>query len=884
MSLPSGTLTFLFTDVEGSTRLLDALGSGFDALMEAHREILRSSVEHHHGTVFMTEGDAVFAIFIRAMDAVAAAEEGQRRLAEHRWPSGAEVRVRMAVHTGEARQVEGVYYGMPLHVAARVCAAGHGGQVLLTESAHYGVPECEVRQLGEHRLKDLADPVAILQLLGDDLVATFPPLRTLSAMPSNLPASVDAFVGRSHELAEVLDGLASHRLVTLTGAGGSGKTRLALEAAGRMLDSQRDGVWLVELASLSDPTRVAAQVAQVLGLGDRAGRPVDETLTTWLRSHEVLLILDNCEHLISAAADFVDLMLRSCPDLRILATSREMLGVRGELALVVPPLGLDGEAAEMFLIRADAFAPGFDSVVADLALVDQVCRRLDGLPLAIELAVARLRSLSLVELADRLDDRFRLLTGGSRAAPGRQRTLEAMVNWSYDLLSPAEAELFRTLSVFPDGFTIDAVASVSGSEDVDVVEGVGRLLEKSLIVRSDARTAANRFHMLETLRQYGRDRLEEHGELELRRDAMLRWAMCLVDRAEGDLSTPAMDAAMAAVMPERANVRSAMEWAIEQGELTAALRLVTVVPLDLTGRRRALMAELIERGGSEHPAAVVARAQQTLSDLSFEQGDWAAAASAGLAAWGAYEALGDRRRAVWAKHDYCTACWGAGDLATADRLLPEVLAEFRDLGDEYGIAQGVWHGSLREPDREKATAMAIEAERLYRQLGSPIMRAHALEGRGLVELEAGDLPSAAPFLRESVSILADSGNQGCTAHTLEAVAVWAAEHGDADVAGELVGAAEALRAASGAGHKPWEVRARHRGDYESEVLGDSESARAAVDRGRGHSLASAAALADGLLATSIRPQRGRCNEQRRFRGHTLEVEGRMRTPPPGLPG
>ena len=319
MDLPTGTVSFLFTDVEGSTRLLDSLGAGYDTLLETHRDILRSSVEDHAGVVFGIEGDAVSAVFASAGDAVAAAGDAQRRLTAHPWPEHGRVRVRMAVHTGDARRSGDGYFGMSLHVTARVCSAGHGGQVLLTGATRALVPGCEVRDLGDHRLKDLTDAVHIWQLLGDGLAESFPALRTLTAMPNNLPASTDEFIGRTVELADVIDGLASHRLVTLTGTGGSGKTRLALEAAGSLLGSLRDGAWLVELAPVSDASRVPALVASVLGLGERAGQPVQETVAEWLRSHDVLLVLDNCEHLVEGVAEFVDRLLRSCPAVRILS-------------------------------------------------------------------------------------------------------------------------------------------------------------------------------------------------------------------------------------------------------------------------------------------------------------------------------------------------------------------------------------------------------------------------------------------------------------------------------------------------------------------------------------------------------------------------------------
>ncbi len=847
MDLPTGTVSFLFTDVEGSTRLLDALGAGYDALLEAQRDVLRSSIEEHSGFLLGIEGDAVSAVFASAGDAVAAAGDAQRRLTAHPWPDDRPLRVRMAVHTGDARQKGDGYFGMSLHVTARVCSAGHGGQVLLTGATHILVPDCEVRDLGAHRLKHLTDAVQIVQLVGDGLVDSFPPLRTLTAMPNNLPAATDEFVGRAFELVGVRDGLASHRLVTLTGAGGSGKTRLALEAAAGLLGSLPDGVWLVELAPLSDASRVPSLVASVLGLGGRAGQPVHETVAEWVRVHDVLLVLDNCEQIVEGVAEFVDRLLRACPAVRILATSRELLGVRGELALRVPPLGADGEAAHLFLARAAVVVPGFDPEATDLQLVEHVCRRLDGLPLAIELAVARLRTLSLLELAARIDDRFRLLTGGRRTDPSRQRTLEAVVAWSYDMLTLSERELFRAVSTFPDSFALDAVGSLTGRESLDVVDGIGRLVEKSLVVPVETRAGPHRFQLLETLRQYGRDRQLEHGESEAWRDALLAWAMSHVQRIERAMRTPGMDAALAAAMVEGTNLRAAMDWATEQGDLTAALRLVTAVPMGLPGERRALIVDLLARGADRHPAIVVAQAQLTVATLATEQGDWAAAADFGEASAAGFEQAGDRRNAAWATSEVLYGAWGSGDLATVDRLVAVCLDEFRSLDDAFGVALTVWCASLREADRATATAMAVEAEQGFRELGSQSMLAHACEGRALIELNADDLEAAAPYLREAVAILAGSSNSGCTAHALEAVAVWTAARGDPSSSGELVGAADALRELSGAGHKPWEVRARHR-DYEASVLGDTDDAHAAFARGRLHTLASAAAFADALLA------------------------------------
>ena len=846
MTLPTGTVTFLFTDIEGSTRLLHSLGERYDEVLAVHRSLLLGAIERHGGAVFGTEGDAVFAVFTRAGDAVAAAAEAQRALAAHQWPDDGVIRVRMGVHTGDARLVDGDYVGLALHVTARVCSAGHGGQVLVTGATRGLAPDGEMRDLGEHRLKDLEEPVRILQVLGDGIAESFPPLRTLTAMPNNLPAATDELVGRTAELAQVVGGINDHRLVTLTGAGGTGKSRLAVETATALLPSMRDGAWLVELAPSSDETRISALVASVLGIGERAGQAIADTLAEWLRSRDVLLVLDNCEHLVEGVAAFVDRLLRACPGVRILATSREILGVRGEHALRLAPLAVETEAVELFLARAQAAVPAFDPAAADLDVVTQVCRRLDGLPLAIELAAARLRALSVDQLAARLDDRFRLLTGGSRTDLARQRTLEAVVAWSYELLAEEERSLFRAVSAFPDSFTLDAAAAVAGGDPLDVVDGLCRLVEKSLVVPLEGRTGTERYQLLETLRQYGRDRLVDEGEASPRRDALLAWARTVVDELERVMRTPGQDAAIGAAIRDAANLRAAMEWALETDQLVDALRIVSAAPVGLTGERRALIVDLLARTGDDAPRTVVAEANLTLANVAFELSDWDGCVAFARAARDAFDEVDDCRHGAWATYFVMSGSWGAGDVDTTDRLIGDLLDEFRNLDDQLGLAYTMWMGSQRAQDPVTAAAMAEEAIERFRRIGSPIGLAHAVEGRGLIALDAGDHDLAVPYLHHAVETFAAAGNGGCEAHALEAVAVWASDAGDADTAAELIGAADALRKASGHGHRPWEIRAR-RGDYDAGVLGAAGDVEAHIARGRTHTIASAAALAAATL-------------------------------------
>ena len=471
-SSPTGTVTFLFTDIEGSTRLFQRIGDRYMRVLDDHRRLLRTAFLGRGGHEVETQGDAFFVVFPRATDAVAAAVKGQQAIAAHRWPEDAAIRVRMGLHTGEAQRAEAGYVGIDVYRASRICAAGHGGQIVLSQTTRELVANdlphgVTLRDLGEHRLRDIAHPYRLFQVVANGLPAEFPPPRTLDILPNNLPIQLTSFIGREREKAEVKRFFTTTRLLTLTGSGGAGKTRLALEVAGEMLDQYPDGVWLVELASLGDPALVPQTVASALGMRDESGRPVLATLTDYLRSRHLLLVVDNCEHLLPACSQLADALLRACPNLRMMATSREALGNPGELAYRVPSLSLPDpqqqsleqlvqcEAVRLFVERAAFSRPGFQITQNNAAAVVQLCQRLDGIPLALELAAARVKALAVEQIALRLDDRFRLLTGGSRTALPRHHTLQAAMDWSYDLLTDSEQVLFRRLSVFAGGFQVD---------------------------------------------------------------------------------------------------------------------------------------------------------------------------------------------------------------------------------------------------------------------------------------------------------------------------------------------------------------------------------------------------------------------------------------------
>ena len=501
--LPTGTVTFLFTDIEGSTKLLHELGDGYADALAEHRRILGTPSRAHDGAEVDTQGDAFFVAFTRASDAVAAAANAQRELA--RGP----IRVRIGIHTGEPLRTDEGYVGMDVHRAARIAAVGHGGQVLVSQSARDLVEadlpaDLALDNLGEHRLKDLSAPQQIFQLVGEGLEREFPPLATLETRPTNLPPQPTRLIGREQELAEVGELLrrVDVRLLTVTGPGGAGKTRLALQAAADLLDDFADGVFFVGLAGVAEPSLVIPAIAQTLGVKESGGLSAEEALERFVHERELLLVLDNLEHVLDAAPQIHELVLNARA-LKAISSSRAPLRVSGEWEYPIPELA-DEDAVALFRERAEAIKPDF-RLNGDATTVGEICRRLDGLPLAIELAAARAKVLSPIALLERLEQRLPMLSGGARDLPDRQRTLRDTIAWSYELLDEGEQRLFARLAFFVGGFTLAAAEQVSDA-DLDVLTS---LVEKSLV-----RHHEDRFRMLETIREFALERLEESGEVE----------------------------------------------------------------------------------------------------------------------------------------------------------------------------------------------------------------------------------------------------------------------------------------------------------------------------------------------------------------------------------
>ena len=576
---PTGTVTFLFTDIEGSTRLWDEHRDAMPDVLGRHDAIVRAAIDAHGGFVFSTGGDGVGAAFQRAGEAVAAAVEAQRVLQAEPWPAGVNLRVRMGVHTGEAQERDGDYFGPPLNRAARLMGAARGGQVAVsgTTAEIIGQPMgCEFVDLGGHRLKGFVEPVHVFAVRADGLAWVDRPLATSQETPGNLPRPATEFIGRVADLRRRVEELPKRRLVTLTGTGGVGKTRAAIEIGWMLTDEFSGGVWFVELAPIADPDAVAVSLAAVLSIELQQGVSVIESIVDWLRARRVLLILDNCEHVLAPVADLVTAIVTGCPTVTVLATSREPLGVAGERVHAVSSLDPATDGVELFCHRALAADGSFDPSDAERMSIVAICTRLDGIPLAIELAAARTRSITPDDLLARLDDRFRLLRGSGRGGHARHQTLRATVMWSYQLLVDEERFLFDRLSVFAGGFDVAAAEEVCADGTVpeaDVLDLLVSLVDKSMLV-ADRTPGTSRYRFLETLREYGEERLDERGETAARRDRHLRRYVEVAVRANELWGSARQLDGDAMFDREWANIRAAHSWAMATTDLAAADALV----------------------------------------------------------------------------------------------------------------------------------------------------------------------------------------------------------------------------------------------------------------------------------------------------------------------
>jgi predicted ATPase/class 3 adenylate cyclase len=762
--LPSGTVSFLFTDVEGSTRLLHELGADVYAeALAGHRRVLREAFSAHGGVEVDTQGDAFLVAFPTAPGALRAAAEALEGLA------AGPIRVRMGIHTGTPHLAEEGYVGVDVHRAARIAACGHGGQVLISASTAALTGGDGLHDLGEHRLKDLSAPERIYQL-GE---GEFPPLKSLYR--TNLPIPATPFLGREPELLEVLELLSREdvRLLTLTGPGGTGKTRLAAQAAGARAERYPHGVWWVPLAPLRDPELVLATAGQALGAKDG--------LAEHIADKSMLLLLDNFEQVVDAAADVASL-LGACPQLDLLVTSREPLHVTGEQEYPVPPL-VHEEGVGFFLARARAVKPDFG---AD-DTVSEICRRLDELPLALELAAARVKALSPAQILERLEQRLPLLTGGARDLPERQRTLRATIAWSYELLEPGEQRLFAALAVFSGGCTLEAAEEVTDA-DLDTLQS---LVDKSLLRHTD-----ERFWMLETIREYAAERLREDTAAEGWRRRHAEHFLVFAERIEPELSGAGQAEALELVEREFPNLRLALEWFARAGAPESGLRLAGALrafwfkrgSLD-EGRRR--LGQLLE--ASHEPSSARAKALSVAALLAVQQGDWAETQRWGTEGRRLSLELGERRSACQSILALGRALLGLGDQAGAVALAEEAAGLGREIGDEDTIAMAAFslgYVALEEGDLERArtefeTAAANAADRH--------VVARSLAALGSVALRDDRRADALALLRDSLRTALELGERGDTiAWALELLGA-ALVDSDPARGAALLGAAEALR-------------------------------------------------------------------------------------------
>ncbi len=862
--LPAGTVTFLSTDVEASTELLQRVGdSAFAEMLAEHHALLATVVAEANGRQVGTQGDSFLAVFARASDAVAAAITVQSAIARHPWPAGTTPRLRMGLHTGEPVVVRGEYAGLDVHRAARICAAGHGGQILLSQATSSLVvenlpPGACLRDLGSHRLPDLQEPTRIFQVLHPDLPSEFPRLKSLDSVRHNLPSQLTGFVGRTREVEDVKQRLSAKRLLTLTGAGGVGKTRLALRMAEGLVEEYLDGVWLVDLATLSDQALVLQTAASILGVREAPNYPLSETLLSFLAQKKLLIILDNCEHLTSACAAFAEMVLRRCSDVKILATSRVPLEVSGEAVWSVPPLSFpdprrlppletlaEYEAVKLFLERTASIQPAFTLRPDNAAPVAAICQRLDGMPLAIELAAARTSAMTVQQIASRLDDRFRLLTGGSRTALPRHQTLRGAIDWSYGLLADKERVLLRRLSVFAGGWTLEAaegVCSDGGVEELEVLDTLTQLAFKSLILVGE-HSGSVRYRFLETVRQYAGDRLGESDEEAAVRRRHREWYLAFAERAEQELAGPRQASWFDTVEAEHDNLRAALEWSLQAGEREAELRLATAV--QEFWFVRGYMAEgrnWLEKAlaqGDDIPALLRAKALRAAGLLAvFGQGDYLAGRAFHTESLGVWRESGDKQRIAQSLHDLGVVEAHLGDHDRARKLYEESLAVRRELGDRVGSAislHNLGRVAYRQEDYGIASALIEESLAIWKETGDKQLVSMGLTNLGLVACRQGEHKRARSLLHQGLALHQELGDTRKIAFSLEAFGSLAAALGHSERAARLFGAAEALREAVGSPLPPAD-----RPDYERGVV----AARTSID-----AAAFAAAWAEGRLLT-----------------------------------
>jgi predicted ATPase/class 3 adenylate cyclase len=848
---PSGTVTCLFTDIEGSTRIELAVGTGpYRDLRERHRELLRRAFAAHDGYEQSTEGDSFFVIFRRPLDAVEAAVDGQRAIQAEPWPDGVDVRVRMGIHTGEIESVGGDVIGYDINRTARIAAVAHGGQVLVSETTRALIADSlpagvTLRDLGLNRLKDLRAPEHLSQLVIPGSQDTFPPLRSLDARPNNLPTQLTTFVGREHEVAQALDLLGATRLLSMTGPGGTGKTRLSLEVAAAAADDFPDGVWFVALDAVRDPTLVTPTIARTLGLAENANRPSMDLLADEIGSRQVLLVLDNFEQVTDAGPDIAEL-LRRCPQLKALVTTRIPLRVSGEQEYPVPglpappdtrrlsemerlnlprelrELDIDAltqfEAVRLFIARATAVRPAFQVTNANAPAVAGIAARLHGMPLAIELAAARTKLLTPDQILARLEHHLDLLTAGSRDLPERQQTLRGAIGWSYDLLDDGGRRLVDRLSVFRGGFELEMAERICGPADEvggDVVERIGELVDQSL-VRLDEGAAEPRFAMLETIREYAAEMLASRGEAETIADRHAAAMLDLALQAAPQLSGADQRTWLDRLERDHDNMRAVLDWSIAKPDATLAARLAVALwrfwqQRGYLNEARARFERIEAQGWSLEPTDE-ARFAEAYGGVAYWQSDASTARRQYDEALRLWREIGDQREIANALYNRAYADMidimegsvpppeSGSEIPTP--ALDEALAIYQELGDKGGEGNILWAlGSIHY-----FTANASEGESWYRRslelhrtAGNRTMEAWSLHMLGLSILGQRRFSEGLEVVRHALRHFYEAGDVAGITLVLDDLAIAAIGLGDQERAGRLWGAARHLQERTGTG-------------------------------------------------------------------------------------
>jgi len=816
-SNPTGTVTFLFTDIENSTQLAREHPEAWDAAQARHHAILRKGIEKNNGFVFQIIGDAFCAAFHKAGDALKAALKAQQDLQDEPWGE-VTIYARMGIHTGEA-EFEGTEYRgyTTLSFVQRLMSAGHGGQILVSSTTENLLREqlpgqISLRDMGMQKFAGVPTPVRIFQVDAPDLPQKFPPLRTLDNLPNNLPVELTSFVGREKELADVNRLLNNTHLLTLIGPGGTGKTRLSLHAASELLHEFSDGVWFVELAPILDPLLVPRTTAIAIGLRDEPQRPVIDMLCDYLHEKRMLLILDNCEHLVDACARMADRILHAAPDICILASSRETLGIGGEVTYRVPSLGLPDlshlppieslsqyEAVKLFIDRATSAIPTFAVTNDNAPALAQVCHHLDGIPLAIELAAAKIRVLSVEQIANRLDDRFRLLTSGSRTVLERHQTLRAAIDWSYNLLSPAEQVLFKRLSVFVGGWTLEAAESVCADEIVKNEDALGlleQLINKSLVIKEEEQNKS-RYHMLETIRQYGREKLFEAQEGELLRNRHRDWFQSLVERAD-----PRESADMAwlnLIESEYDNLRAALVWsqATQEFEIGARIAFALTGFWEIRGYlqegRKWLESGLAQRESLSK--TVLAHTLFITRRFALKLGDSPTAEAYGKESVALFRQLDDKRGLAWALRGLGLLYVENNERERGEPFLKEARALFQEVGDKSGIAAlllDLGMDAVANKEYEYSITLINEQQALARELGDARESGVGLVVLGFVALYQGYVDESNKLFRQGLVLMHPFGDKDTSIQCLVGLAAIADQRGHPVQSATLWGAVQHL--------------------------------------------------------------------------------------------